>query len=128
MAVLRMEAMTSGIPADPMDLAEAHQGVVSTIFEIWSSEVPDDVCECEVTVLAFFRASQILNFVTGGNPQMTFSARAWRSRRTARSVPSRVCWASTTVVVDLVCALVRGEERHCAEAWINYVRRPDRVR
>ncbi|MGD1926480.1 MAG: hypothetical protein ACFB03_20190 [Paracoccaceae bacterium] len=127
MAVVRMEATASGISADPMDLAEAHQGVVATVVEIWWSDLPEDVRHCEVTVLAFFRASQVLNFLTGGNPEMTFSARAWRSRRTSRFLPVRIGWTMTSAAVDVVCAMLRGEERHCAAAWGNYVRRAGRV-
>ncbi|MEM7210586.1 MAG: hypothetical protein AAF479_01645 [Pseudomonadota bacterium] len=96
---------------------------VSTVFRLMFSELPDDVKECEVTIIAFFRASCVFNFVTGGAPKMTFSARAWHSRRTSRHILARLGWRFTVHIVNSACAALRGERDHCAVAWANYVQR-----
>ena len=127
MAVLRMYASGASYGAGSDTISDDDpKGVVATVQHLLTSELPADVQECEVTVLALFRASQVLNFLTGGKPEMTFSARAWRSRRTSRLYVSRLGWAATTAMVDAACGVLRGEQHHCATAWQNYVRRPAR--
>ena len=128
MAVLRMDAADPTYDAATAAAPGARPGdAIGTLLHLASGELPDDVRECEVTVVALFRASLMLNFVTGGKPQMTFSARAWRSRRTARNLPARFGWSMVIALVDSSCGVLRGERDHCEVAWVNYVRRPKRL-
>ena len=127
MAVLRIGAVDTTYDMAFGDDPDAHRsGVIATLQHLALTELPEDVRDCEVTVMALFRASLMLNFLTGGKPQMTFSARAWRSRRTARTLSSRLGWAMIIALVDSSCAMLRGERDHCELAWVNYVRRPRR--
>lgn len=127
MAVLRIDAAdTSREVAFDSAWVTPRSGVIATLMHMAHAELPDDVRSCEVTVAVLFRASLILNFLTGGQPQMTFSARAWRSRRSARTLSARVGWSVVTILVNSSCAALRGERDHCAVAWVNYVRRPGR--
>ena len=127
MAVLRMDAVGTTYDAALGDVSGAHSsGVIATLQHLALTDLPDDVRDCEVTVVALFRASLMLNFLTGGKPQMTFSARAWHARRTARTLPSRLGWSMVIALVDSSCGVLRGERDHCEIAWVNYVRRPGR--
>lgn len=128
MAVLRMDAVDTTYDAAFGNVPGAHRsGVIATLQYLALTDLPEDVRDCEITVMALFRASLMLNFLTGGKPQMTFSARAWRSRRTARTLSSRLGWAMIIALVDSSCGLLRGERAHCEVAWVNYVRRPNRL-
>lgn len=105
---------------------DGQPSLLATLHGLIRDPLPDDVRHCEATTAALFRASQILNLLTGGNPDMTFSARCHRARRTARFLPARFGWRVAECGIDAVCGILRGEEQHCTVAWINYVTRPRR--
>lgn len=125
MAVLRVDAAELSFEAQ--DLRPARPGWRQTLILLMFDELPDDVRDHEVTVTVFFRSSQILNFLTGGCPQMTFSARCHRSRRTSRWLAARLAWTVLALGIDATCAALRGEHEHCATAWTNYTLRPGRI-
>ncbi len=91
------------------------------------SSLPADVIDEEVTEVICFKLSLALNRALGGAPDMTFSARAHRAKVT-RGMVLRQMWRVVTVTVDLACAMLRGESRHCETAWLNYCRRPSKAR
>lgn len=127
MEVLRIGAPNPSHEVTTGDVTDVHRtGAMTTLLHLARLDLPHDVRDSEITVSALFRASLMLNFLTGGEPQMTFSARAWRSGRTSRHRPTRLVWKLTTMIVDTACGMLRGEDRHCAAAWVNYVRRPRR--
>ena len=134
MAVLRLGAVDqthASAPGAQIDLPSGKTATGKTLRTLHSIAVqtlPPDVIECETTFILCFRASQMLNFLSGGKPEMTFSARIWRARYTSRSPMVRLCWLLTVLLVDGACAVMRGERGHCAMAWVNYVRRPGRAR
>lgn len=83
--------------------------------------LPPDVLDEEITVLILFRLSLALNRLTGGLPDMTFSARtAMRCHRRCLLFP---VWTVLRVVIDSYCRAFRGEIGHCATALRNYHRR-----
>ncbi len=125
MTVLRIDAAELSI--DTQDLQPARPGGLRTLNFLMFDELPDDVRDCEVTVTVFFRSSRILNALTGGSPQMTFSARCHRSRRTSRWLVARLGWTVLALGIDATCAALRGEREHCATAWTNYALRPGRI-
>ena len=94
--------------------------LLTTFRDLAFGALPPDVREEECTVAILFRGSLILNFVTGGAPDMTFSARCHRSLLTCRTVPGRAAWRSMIAVIDVACASLRGETDHCATAWDNH--------
>ncbi len=88
-----------------------------------AADLPPDVRNCECSEVILFKASVFLNFLTFGDPSMTFSARCHLSRRTARHPLRRLVWSFMTAFIDTACACLRGESEHCATAWTNYVKR-----
>lgn len=95
---------------------------------ILTGPLPSDVIETEVTVTVLFRGSLALNFLTGGAPHMTFSARCHRARRTTRSPITRAGWHVLARTIDASCGILRGESEHCAAAWSNHLARGPRRR
>lgn len=95
-------------------------GAVSTLHRLLTGPLPADVPDDEYTVAALFRASLVLNFMTGGAANMTFSARCHRSGRVSRKVTQRALWRMTGAGIDIACAVLRGEREHCATAWANH--------
>lgn len=87
------------------------------------ADLPSDVREEELTVAALFRASLVLNALTGGDPEMTFSARCHRDQERAAGPLSRLAWGVACLAIDLACAVLRGESEHCATAWENHCAR-----
>lgn len=121
MIILRINAADE--PVRPCEHVN-HNIVLFTVRSVLFDDLPCDVRSCEVTVVALFRASLLLNFLTGGDPAMTFSARAWRARRVSKGRLLRTVWIATSTIIDVVCAILRGERAHCETAWNNYVKRP----
>lgn len=98
----------------------APQPLGSTLWTLLTEDLPEDVREAECTVSALFRASRVLNVLTGGEAEMTFSARCWRAKSSSRTVLARGSWTVIVAAIDVACAVLRGEERHCATAWDNH--------
>ncbi len=93
---------------------------------LFSAEtLPDDVLPEEVTVVICFKASLWLNRLLGGAPGMTFSARC--HLRANANHPSRYLWRPIAGVIDLACAMLRGEASHCEAAWLNHRARKSRL-
>ncbi len=124
MAVLRMRAEATRL--GPIVPTSSVPSSLTKVFELLTRELPEDVRGCECSMVVLFRGSQVLNFVSGGNPEMTFSARCHRSRRTSRSIAARAGWSALVIVIDTACGAIRGEVEHCATAWTNYAVRPSR--
>lgn len=124
MAVLRIYALED----DGFVRPKTPSGRLATLQDLLWQDLPADVRDRECTITVLFRASQVLNFVTGGTPQMTFSARCHRRRRTARTLPGRAAWTAMELGIDTACGVLRGETRHCATAWSNYIARDRGVR
>ncbi|MEO1491161.1 MAG: hypothetical protein AAFV19_03295 [Pseudomonadota bacterium] len=125
MAVLPVDA--AEVAFDAQGGGPVRPGWKRTLARLMTEDLPEDVRSAEVTVTVLFRASQILNFLTGGCPEMTFSARCHRSRRTSRGMLPRAGWFFLVVVIDSACGALRGESEHCATAWSNYALRPGRA-
>ena len=83
--------------------------------------LPRDVLEDEITEIALFRLSLLLNRATGGAPGMTFSARTALAC-TGGGVRGRL-WQVPRMAIDTWCRLRRSEIAHCARALDNYHRR-----
>ena len=92
------------------------------------STLPPDVIDDEVTEVICFKASLALNRLLGGDADMTFSARAFRASTGRGWAAKRCAWALVRIFVDLSCAILRGESRHCETAWTNHCRRPGAAR
>lgn len=116
MAVLIAPRAGDGLRTADDATARAHRVVYRLLF----APLPADVRDEEITVAALFRASLILNFLTGGAPEMTFSARCHRSGRISRGILTRTMWRGTAMGIDAACAILRGEDAHCATAWANH--------
>lgn len=97
-----------------------HFGVLDGLVRLMTGPLPDDVPPSEYTDAFLFRCSLILNYITGGSPEMTFSARCHRSARVSRSFAGRAFWRGIAGLVDILCACLRGEHAHCATAWANH--------
>ena len=117
MAVLRIPAIAP-VPGIPVLWPGPGRGPAARLARIFTAPLPEDIGD-EVTVAALFRASQALNFLTGGRAEMTFSARCHLARRRSRG-PARLGWTLTARGIDAACAMLRGECEHCAAAWGNY--------
>lgn len=96
------------------------RGTIATIAGLAFGPLPFDMRQEEYTEIALFRASLVLNYATGGAPEMTFSARAHAARVHSKSVPRRLAWLLPVMVIDTACGMLRGEMRHCETAWINF--------
>ena len=118
MAVLRIDA-----PEGAFEFVPVSAGRLETLQLLLWQDLPADVRDKECTVAVLFRASQVLNFITGGTPGMTFSARCHLRRRIARALPARAAWSVMAMGIDATCGAFRGETQHCATAWSNYVAR-----
>ncbi|KMK66651.1 hypothetical protein [Puniceibacterium sp. IMCC21224] len=88
-----------------------------------TSAMPDGTLEEEFTEALLFVLSIRLNRLTGGAPDMTFSARCHNSSKTARLLSTRMIWAAMGAGIDLYCASFRGEALHCETAWYNHTHR-----
>lgn len=97
---------------------------VTALRTIFTGPLPADVGRHECSVATLFRASIALNYMTGGAPDMTFSARCHRTKRTGRSPAARAGWSLLAMAIDAGCGVLRGECEHCATAWANHVTRP----
>lgn len=136
MAVLNIDAATDTMvhqsPARTVSGAAldlAHDGAIrskDTFYLLLFGPLPADVCEEEYTAAALFRGSLMLNYITGGQADMTFSARCYRAQRICRSMPLRLTWRLLRMSIDIACAQLRGESEHCATAWTNYLLRQSR--
>jgi hypothetical protein len=104
-------------------LAPRPPRLLARVRAIAFDTLPRDVRDCEVTVAALFRASLALNLLLGGEPDMTFSARAHHERTTRRGALARMLWSGVAASIDVACAVSRGECEHCATAWANHLGR-----
>lgn len=125
MAVLRAQSPVFGLEERPTDRRRwvPLGQTMSTLRTIFTGPLPSDLRGEECSVAVLFRASQALNYLTGGGREMTFSARCHMARRTARSWHRRAVWAAIAMGIDAACGALRGECEHCATAWINYITR-----
>jgi hypothetical protein len=125
MAVFGGSAMADGETQQHVDVhaPEGPPGRFSTVWSLMTGPLPSDVRDEELTVAALFRASLILNFLTGGAPDMTFSARCHGAQKYGRMMPQRVAWRALAMAIDAICGVLRGECQHCAAAWSNHLSR-----
>ena len=86
-----------------------------------ATPLPPDVLEEEITEILLFRLSLMLNRMTGGLSDMTFSART--AQGCARGGPRGCAWQVPRVAIDAWCRIMRDEVDHCARALDNYHRR-----
>lgn len=98
----------------------ALDGFVNRLIE---GAVPKTALDEEFTKPLLFALSIRLNQITGGASGMTFSARCHIARHAARHWPARLIWALIAVLIDLYCAVARGEVAHCETALFNHRRR-----
>ncbi|MEM9146698.1 MAG: hypothetical protein AAGC57_10900 [Pseudomonadota bacterium] len=94
-----------------------------SLGHLLTGELPSDVRDEEFMVAACFRASLVLNALTGGEPEMTFSARSHLNHVEARWAFPWLAWGLCCLVIDLACAALRGESEHCVTAWENHCAR-----
>ncbi len=109
--------------AETSDEPRARVEDSSNLRQILTGPLPSDVLDVEITVVVLFRGSLALNFLTGGAPDMTFSARCHHARRTTRGPIVRAGWRVLAGTIDASCAILRGETEHCAAAWSNHLAR-----
>jgi len=90
----------------------------------WNSPIglPHDMLEEECTTVICFKLSVALNIWTGGYADMTFSARCFGAKRSAPML-TKWFWAMLVALIDLSCAVLRGEAYHCEAAWRNHMAR-----
>lgn len=100
--------------------ARPRSGTMSVVAHLMTAPLPADVLREEYTVAVLFRSSLVLNFLTGGAADMTFSARCHRAGRISRWTAQRMFWRTLVGLIDLACAVLRGEREHCATAWANH--------
>ena len=86
-----------------------------------ATPLPPDVMEEEITDIILFRLSLLLNRVTGGESDMTFSART--AQGCSAGGARGVAWQLPRVMIDAWCRVMRAEIGHCARALANYHRR-----
>ncbi|MFZ5962708.1 hypothetical protein ACOXXX_07125 [Thalassococcus sp. BH17M4-6] len=98
-----------------------------SLLEAANRALPDGAIEEEFTEAVLFVLSIRLNGLTGGERDMTFSARCHLSTLRARWWPVRALWAGMSAVIDLYCAAFRNEPTHCRTAWRNHRRRIRRL-
>ena len=104
----------------PRPLRARSDRKLGTLARLYRDPLPHDVSEDEYTVAALFRGSLILNFLTGGAADMTFSARCHHSACVSRGPVRRLAWSVVSGSIDTACAALRGESEHCATAWDNH--------
>lgn len=99
-------------------------------LRLMTEDLPADVRDEEVSVILCFQASVLLNVTLGGVDDMTFSARCHIAKRRAGRRDGGygralrwAFWAVMAAVIDLLCAMLRGEREHCATAWDNHLAR-----
>lgn len=128
MAVFGVSAAADGEAGYHADLDASKRpiGPFATFWYLLTGPLPSDVRDEELTVAALFRASLILNFLTGGAPDMTFSARCYGAQQNGRVLPQRVAWRIIAMSIDATCGVLRGECQHCAAAWSNHLSRDPR--
>jgi len=85
--------------------------------------LPCDMRAEECTVVLCFKLSVRINIFTGGERDMTFSARCHRSSRINRNPLMRLFWRTLTALIDVLCGMLRGEAYHCETAWKNHIAR-----
>jgi hypothetical protein len=90
--------------------------------------LPQDMLAQECTIVLCFKLSVQINIYTGGDHNMTFSARCYRSGRTCRNPIKRLLWRALTATIDILCGTLRGEAYHCETAWKNHITRQDHSR
>ena len=83
--------------------------------------LPPDVLDDEVTEILLFRLSLVLNRLTFGPADMTFSARTALACE-AGGLRGPI-WHTLRIGIDLYCRMMRAEVCHCATALTNYHRR-----
>lgn len=84
--------------------------------------LPPDIHDEEVTYIVLFQLSVLLNRATGGQQDMTFSARTCLECGIRRRA-ARVWWGLLRFAIDAYCRAARGEDGHCAQALTNHRRR-----
>lgn len=94
-----------------------------SLHHLMTNELPADVRDEEFSVSICFRSSLVLNALTGGDPEMTFSARCHLHHHRAPWVGPWLLWGIACLAIDLACAALRGESEHCATAWQNHCAR-----
>lgn len=107
----------------PAGGASSSPRLLDMIRWLIASDLPDDVKDCECTVVMLFKASVFLNYLTLGHATMTFSARSHLSRTTSRFAAQRFAWLLIAALIDAACGVLRGETEHCATAWDNHAKR-----
>lgn len=85
--------------------------------------LPQDMLDEECTIVLCFKLSVCLNIYSGGDQNMTFSARCHRSSRISRNPLVRLLWLTLTALIDVLCGILRGEAYHCETAWKNHIAR-----
>lgn len=108
----------------PAILPRAWGNTTTTFKQIVVGPLPADVSQEEYSTELLFRASMLLNYVTGGQPDMTFSARCFGALLAAKRLHAWLFWRWTGAGIDAFCGAFRGETDHCYTAWKAYHSRP----
>ncbi len=98
-------------------------GLRQSVETMIADAMPENTLEEEFTEAVLFVLSIRLNRLTGGDADMTFSARCHIRATTARWLPIRLGWGIVGAVIDLYCTSFRGEILHCETAWYNHTSR-----
>lgn len=98
----------------------ASNGAISRSIKNWLNDLPPDVHKHEATVIFCFKVSVLMNRAFGGADNMTFSARCILEQKRAKGAIGLYSWATVSAVIDVTCAMLRGEHRHCETAYFNY--------
>ena len=119
---LNLDAGADDAPSG-QDMARQPWVPFAPLTQIYRKPLPQDMTSQECSVVVLFRSSQALNYMMGGDGDMTFSARCHRDRVSSRSVWARLGWHLAAMTIDAVCGALRGECEHCATAWDNHAAR-----
>lgn len=114
------------LPFRVIGVAKAVDDLGRDLRRLLLDPMPADMAEEECSVVLLFRTSQVINRLTGGTGDMTFSARCHEATLTASNPVARGLWRVLEGAIDATCGAWRGECEHCAAAWHNHATRSDR--
>jgi len=95
---------------------KSYKVILSIIF----SKLPYDCDNCEFTDGFLFKTSVLVNFILHGKPSMTLSCRMYIENNRNRAALVRFFWFFAMIGVDFACKILRSEQNHCYNAYINY--------
>jgi len=120
---MAVDSLHEPVPEAGVDARLSWSEWAGVLHGLAASPLPSDMNGEEYSEEVLFRASMLLNFLTGGTQHMTFSARAYYARSQAQYTGGKLFWYGISCTIDAACGALRGETDHCHAAWVNHLAR-----